>query len=497
MAKGGAMVGRSLALMVLSLSFVPSLFAAELSPATEECIDCHSSVTPGIVSSWRRSRHARISPREALKGPELSRRISARVVPEEMGGYAVGCAECHTLRAGEHRDTFEHNGYQVHAVVSPPDCAQCHPVEVEQYQGNLMAHAWRNLTQNPVYQMLMEAAGGLQVLIGDDIAQVGPDEMTRADSCLSCHGTKISVKGFGTRETPFGEMIFPVLEGWPNGGPGRANPDGSEGSCTPCHHRHSFSIEEARKPHTCSTCHKGPDVPAYKVYTVSRHGTLYASSGKEWDFEAVPWVVGRDFEAPTCATCHISLLVDPEGEVLVERTHRMADRLPWRIFGLIYAHPHPKDADTTLIHNSQGLSLPTDLTGEPSTEYLISGDEQFERQERMERVCSGCHSREWIKGHFARLERAIETTNELTLTATKLILRAWEKGVVKGLDQESSPFDEALERKWVESWLFYANSTRYASAMAGADYGVFARGRWYLGKTLREMKDWIEVKGRR
>jgi len=190
-------------------------------------------------------------------------------------------------------------------------------------------------------------------------------------------------------------------------------------------------------------------------------------------------------------------LVDPEGEVLVERTHRMADRLPWRIFGLIYAHPHPKDADTTLIHNSQGLSLPTDLTGEPSTEYLISGDEQFERQERMERVCSGCHSREWIKGHFARLERAIETTNELTLTATKLILRAWEKGVVKGLDQESSPFDEALERKWVESWLFYANSTRYASAMAGADYGVFARGRWYLGKTLREMKDWIEVKGRR
>lgn len=104
-------------------------------------------------------------------------------------------------------------------------------------------------------------------------------------------------------------------------GVGRVNPDGSKGSCSACHARHQFSIEMARKPYTCSECHQGPDVPAYKVYSVSKHGNIFSSVGKEWDFNAVPWRVGKDFTAPTCATCHVSLLTTEEGEVIVERTH--------------------------------------------------------------------------------------------------------------------------------------------------------------------------------
>jgi hydroxylamine dehydrogenase len=46
----------------------------------------------------------------------------------------------------------------------------------------------------------------------------------------------------------------------------------------------------------------------------------------------------------------------------------------------------------------------------------------------------------------------------------------------------------------VEQWLFYANSTRYSSAMAGADYGVFANGRWFMAKNLQEMVDWLKFK---
>ena len=43
----------------------------------------------------------------------------------------------------------------------------------------------------------------------------------------------------------------------------------------------------------------------------------------------------------------------------------------------------------------------------------------------------------------------------------------------------------------MEQWLFFANSTRFASAMMGADYGVFAHGRWYLRKNLQEMVEWL------
>ena len=99
-----------------------------------------------------------------------------------------------------------------------------------------------------------------------------------------------------------------------------------------------------------------------------------------------------------------------------------------------------------------------------------------------------------MKGHFARFENTIKTTNAATLTATKILLDAWQKGAAQGLAQKDSVFNEAIEKKWVEQWLFYANSTRYASAMSGADYGVFAHGRWYLNKNIQEMADWLEFK---
>jgi hydroxylamine dehydrogenase len=289
-------------------------------------------------------------------------------------------------------------------------------------------------------------------------------------------------------------MDFPILSGWPNQGVGRINPDGSKGSCTACHTRHQFAVEMARKPYTCAQCHKGPDVPAYKVYTVSKHGNIFSSMGKSWNFEAVPWTVGKDFTAPTCATCHVSLVVSEEGEVLTERTHQMNDRIPWRIFGLIYAHAHPKSPDTTLIKNKAELPLPTELTGEPVIEYLIDAKEQEKRRLNMQKVCHACHSQGWVDGQFARLENTLKTTNEMTLAATKVLLTAWETGAAKGLAENDSIFNEAIEKKWVEQWLFYANSTRFASAMAGADYGAFANGRWYMSKNIQEMVDLLEFK---
>ena len=51
---------------------------------------------------------------------------------------------------------------------------------------------------------------------------------------------------------------------------------------------------------------KGPDVPAYPVYAVSKHGNIFDAMKSHWDFDAVPWVAGKHFTAPTCATCHVS-----------------------------------------------------------------------------------------------------------------------------------------------------------------------------------------------
>ena len=468
--------------------------ALEISENTQECLECHAVVTPGIVGDWKRSRHAGVTPAEALKKSELERRISIKKAPEGLAGTVVGCAECHTRDPEKHKDSFDHNGHNVHIVVTPKDCAACHPTEVEQYDKNIMSQAYGNLNNNLVYHNLVNTVNGIQIYENMRTILTPPNAMTNADSCFFCHGTKVEVKGIKPRETSMGEMEFPVLSGWPNQGVGRINPDGSKGSCTACHARHQFSIEMARKPYTCSECHKGPDVPAYKIYSVSKHGNIFFSVGKKWDFSAVPWEVGKDFTAPTCAACHVSLLTTEGNGVIAERTHQMNNRLAWRLFGLVYAHPQPKSPDTTLIKNKAGLPLPTELTGEPAAKYLIDTNEQAIRRKTMQKICRSCHSFQWVEGHFARLENTIRTTNEMTLTATKILLRAWENGVAKGMDQGDSIFNEAIEKKWVQQWLFFANSTRYASAMMGADYGVFSNGRWYMSQNIQEMAEWLNFK---
>jgi hypothetical protein len=488
---------RNLMLVILIILFFGGVVSGEEVPISDEsetCIDCHATWNPGIVGDWMRSRHAKVTPAEALKKGKLERRISVENIPEHLENVVVGCAECHTLNPDTHKDNFDHEDFPVHVVVTPKDCAVCHAEEDHQYGRNVMSHARGNLVENPVYMSLVKTVIGHQDIKGMNATLREPDDKTAAEACLSCHGTAVEVKGTRTIETDLGEMVLPVLSGWPNQGSGRLNPDGSRGACTACHTRHQFSIEMARKPSTCSQCHKGPDVPAYPVYQVSKHGNIHASLRNEWDFDQVPWRPGEDFTAPTCATCHMSLLVGEEDEVIAQRTHQMNDRNSWRLFGVPYAHAHPVSPNTSIIKNSSGLPLANDLTGEPSVTYLIDAAEQEKRLQTMKAVCHACHSSSWVSGHFERLKNTIKTTNAMTLSATKLMLTGWEKGAAKGPSQNGNLFDEALERKWVEQWLFYANATRMASAMAGTDYGDFANGRWYLSRNIQEMIDWLQFK---
>ena len=463
-----------------------------LSEASAECIDCHSSFQPGIVNDWQNSRHAKITPKSAMAAEGVARKVSSKSVPESLQNVAVGCAECHTRRPKAHADTFDHNGYEIHVVVSPDDCQTCHTTERKQYAKNIMAHAYGNLADNKLHQKHAHTVVAATKYKDGKMTLAPANDATKAEACYYCHGTKLELKGYETRDTDAaGELEFPIIKGWPNQGVGRINLDGSMGSCSACHTRHTFSIEMARKPYTCKECHVGPDVPAYKVYAASKHGNIFSSMHSNWDFKAVPWTIGKDFTAPTCATCHVSLLVNTDEDVVVERTHQMNNRLPWRILGLIYAHPHPLAPDTSTIRNKDGLPLPTDFSGGFATKYLIDESEMGTRRQAMQAACLNCHDASWVNGHWQRFENTIQETNAQTLTATRIMQDIWKRGLA---NRQDSPYDEAIERKWSETWLFYSNTIRFASAMAGGgDYGVFAGGRFQLSQTLLELNDWLKL----
>lgn len=492
------------ALMVIALVMTVFISAPvqsagiPISDSTAECLDCHSSIHPGIVKDWQQSRHAQITPKTAMAVEGLARKVSAKNVSEELQNTAVGCAECHLLRPKAHADTFDHNGYDIHIVVSPQDCSTCHPEEAEQYTKNIMSHAYDNLAGNRLYQLHQRTVIREMKTQANRISFSPASEDTKAETCYYCHGTKLKVTGSEIRDTEdVGELEFPVIEGWPNQGVGRVNLDGSLGSCSACHTRHRFAIEMARKPYTCRECHVGPDVPAYKVYASSKHGNIFSTMHKSWNFEAVPWTIGKDFTAPTCASCHISLLIDTDEEVVSQRTHQMNNRLPWRIFGLIYAHPHPQNPDTTIIRNKDGQPLPTDFNGGLASEYLITKEEMDTRRKRMQATCLNCHATSWVQGHWRRFENTIQTTNADTLAGTRIMNEIWRYKFAAGLDRGGfgNPFDEAIEKKWTDIWLLYANTIRFASAMGGGgDYAVYAGGRYQLSQTLLELGDWLAVR---
>jgi len=202
-----------------------------VSPATEECLECHSTIHPGIAAGWQSSRHAKITPKQAMTASALSLKVSSPSVPEEAGTVVVGCAECHTLRPDAHADTVDHNGYRIHIVVSPEDCAVCHLKEADQYQKNIMSYAEKNLAENVLYQDLQRKIIGYAAPENGTIRFEPADAATRAEACFYCHGTRLTVQGFETRDSDFGEMTFARIEGWPNQGVGRVNPDGSRGAC--------------------------------------------------------------------------------------------------------------------------------------------------------------------------------------------------------------------------------------------------------------------------
>lgn len=491
-------------ILIVSFSIPILLFAQEktqkpkpppISQETQSCLECHKQYTPGIVEDWQRSLHSKTTPSSALKKTEKIRRISAQRVPSSLAGVVVGCFECHGLNPEKHKDHFEHEGFKINIIVTPKDCATCHPVEEKQYSGSKKAHALGNLNKNPVYHTLVHTIIGKKTIDKGKVVQKEASDFTRQETCFGCHGTEIKVTGMQSIETGIGTIEVPKLTHWPNQGVGRINPDGSLGACSSCHTRHQFSIEVARKPYTCSQCHLEPDVPAWNVYKESKHGNIFDSNYTKWNFHAVPWRIGKDFQTPTCATCHNSLIVNSEGKTIAERTHDFGSRLWVRLFGLIYSHPQPIQGDTSILRNKDGLPLPTALTGEAAREGLIDEKEQKRRRSVMSTICIQCHSTSWTSNHFAKLDHTLREVDEMTLASTLLLLEAWNSHLAEGLPHGKNPFDETIEQMWIKQWLFYANSIKYASAMTGApDYATFKNGWWNLTETLQQMKDWIEFK---
>ncbi len=226
-----------------------SAFKAIVPESSHRCFECHANVNPGIVDHWKGSTHAR-------KG--------------------VGCFDCHLADKGD-PDGFDHEGYHIATVVTPRDCARCHPHEEGEFARSHHAKAGNILAS--LDNFLAETVEGSRVPFNPHSPTPGRPDIRKVEGqasaflgCKQCHGSKVALQGTDGNPITFEHLKpdpktgkptnldavarivkrdgKPLLDSrtWPNTGIGRLNLDGSRGSCSACHSRHDFSPRRARRP---------------------------------------------------------------------------------------------------------------------------------------------------------------------------------------------------------------------------------------------------------
>ena len=265
--------------------------------------------------------------------------------------------------------------------------------------------------------------------------------------CGQCHGSIVKVKADGSLDT----------NTWPNTGIGRVNPDGSKGTCSACHTRHRFSKEQARKPETCGKCHLGPDHPQKEVYEESKHGILYRAFEDDLNMDKPKWVAGEDYyDAPTCATCHMSATVNQPV------THDVGTRLSWN------------------------LRAP-----------ISKRTEGWEKKlEDMQDVCSACHGAPFVEGFYNQLDSFVDMYNDkFAIPAKEIRDLLMDKGVIS-----KGNFDDEIDWTYWELWHHEGRRARHGAAMSGPDYawwhGIYDVAKHFYTELLPQSKEACEKAGK-
>jgi hypothetical protein len=347
----------------------------ERTRAAGRCMTCHKEKSPALYGQWRASAH---------------------------GEHGVTCLDCHAADESE-KDAFDHEGTIIATLVTPRDCGRCHAQQTKEVDASYHATAGLILESADAY--LAHAAGGHPAAVA---------------GCESCHGAKIEIDEDSPNRL--------ARTSWPNTGIGRLNPDGSKGSCTACHARHTFSLAQARRPEACGKCHLGPDHPQKEIYEESKHGGAFAGAVDEMNLKSDRWVVGVDYSAaPTCATCHMSAtLAQPV-------THDVGARISWTLRPAV----------------------------------SVFKPEWKTRRRNMQDVCLACHGQRWVDGHYRQFDGLVHLYNEKFARPAGEIMKLVKE---KKLLERPAAFANKIEWEYWELWHHEGRRARHGASMMGPDY---------------------------
>lgn len=357
-------------------SFRPTVVTQQPTPAfvraTGKCAECHSKTQYSIVHEFELSVHA---------------------------SKNVTCLDCHSERQGQTGQ--EHYGFTINPHVTAANCRACHEPEYQQFlRSRHAAPAWAAVAGKADFSIEQIAfserfqPGGTDRAANGLALIEGPSAI--ASGCAACHTI------------------------------GKPNPDGTIGTCTACHTRHTSSVEVARLPSTCGQCHMGPDHSQLEIYSESKHGVMFEAQHGQLNLSAPPKsLTTKDMFIPTCATCHMS------GINGMAVTHEPSERLSYYLFAEI-------------------------------TEKRPNFDRA---QTNMQAVCLNCHTQPLVDRVYRQGAAVVDDTNRKIAGVKAIMDTLRADGILTG-----ASFSTPIEFDYFDLWHYYGRTAKHGAFMGGADF---------------------------
>jgi len=355
----------------------------------------------------------------------------------------ISCVACHGDGHSSATDVAKAK------IPTPETCAQCHETQVAQFKRGKHAMAWASMKAMPTIHW-------------QPMAMIEGEK-----GCGGCH--KIGDKS----PAEVAEL--------------RHNSSGTEfgaAQCDACHTRHTFSVDEARSPQACETCHMGFDHPQWEMYSASKHGVRSDLKQKH--------VLPADAPAPTCQTCHMQ---DGNHEV----------RTAWGFLAVRLPLPEDKQwaADRATILEALGVLDPegqptklVDVVKAADLARLTQEDWQRER-DKMIKTCNQCHSVNFAKQQLQQGDDMIKNADHLMAEAIHIVADLYKDGVLPKPANYAYAFPNLLtfhdaptviEQKLFVMYLEHRMRTFQGTFHASPDYAL-----WYgwseMQRDLTEIKE--------
>lgn len=372
------------------------------------------------------------------------KKITPNIVSDwELSKHSKNDVDCSVCHGDKHNSPSNVDQTE---IPTPETCSTCHETQVEQYSKGKHAFGWAAMYAMPTIHMqpmaLIEGMKG----------------------CGSCH--KIGLKTE--------EEIKQLKE------------DGQKfgtASCDACHTRHTFSVEEAKQPQACQTCHMGFDHPQWEMYSGSKHGVRYLLKQNG--------TLPEGTSAPTCQTCHMQ-----------EGNHEV--RTAWGFLAVRLPIPDDEQWTADRVTILQGLGV-LDPDGNPTgrLDVVKAADvarldqESWDKERnKMIKICGDCHSEIFAKAELKKGDDIIKDADHLMAEGIRIVAGLYKDGILMKPEGYAYDFPDLLtfhdassviEQKLFVMFLEHRMRTFQGTFHANPDYAF-----WYGWSEM--VRDLAEIK---